>query len=256
MKILSFADLHSNNYYKDNQTEYIKDIINKVKPDLILIAGDVVEKFIIKNNNVFKYIRNVLFNMTDVPVVFCLGNHEFIDQSIQETHNNVKKYVKNNYNCFCLDIDGRFTINDINIVGNVLWYDNSLKSVPAQKDDFIIDGWIDKYIIDFIPSVECTKCKQEIISNIDENKKNILLTHCVPYYKLNWFTVDAPLSEYNMYSGCYDFLNELKNKNVLWSICGHTHHFMNGTYHGISCVNIGNDYFFRNNNIKYFEFEI
>ena len=146
--------------------------------------------------------------------------------------------------------------SDYRLIGNVLWYDNTMKSNINCKDDIINEYWLDFSIKDFIPSIECNKCKKQIINNINKNKKHILLTHCVPHSGLNWFTNNMPNSIYNQYSGCKDFLIELKDKNVEWALCGHTHKRMTGVYYNINCINIGNDYVFKTHEFKNFILEV
>ena len=159
------------------------------------------------------------------------------------------------YDCHCLDIIGHYDISsDIRIIGNVLWYDNTLKGISTQKDDFIVDEWLDSTIFNFTPSVNCDRCKKQIKNNVKNDAKNILLTHCVPHKDLNRFSIDEPFSKYNIYSGCADFLKELNN--VEWAICGHTHRKMNKVIHNINCVNVGNDYVHKTGTIEKFIFEV
>ena len=260
MKFLCLSDLHYT--YTWDQFGYVdllKNLIEKENPDYILIAGDIVESSIIKHANIYKVIRENIFRGFDMPIIFCLGNHEFANNSSENVFKRLNYYKNNNFNCYCLDTCNYFDIpnTDYRVIGNVLWYDNSLKSNINSIDDVIDNSWLDSSINKFIPSIECNKCKKQILNNIKKNKKHILLTHCVPHKGLNWFTENMPNSIYNQYSGCADFLNELKDKNIEWSFCGHTHKRMMEVYHNIiNCVNIGNDYIFKTNEFKYFSFEI
>lgn len=257
MNFLALADLHysfnsvwSNGYFQS----LLKETIEKYKIDVVLIAGDVVESSIITQENPYKIIRYNIFTNIDIPIVFCLGNHEFSYNSINKVISKLSR-IKDRFDCYCLDIDGHYDVSsDIRVVGNVLWYDNTLKGNPNQKDDYIIDGWLDSTIKDFVPSVNCKRCKKQIQSNIKKNSKNILVTHCVPHKDLNRFSFDEPYSEFNMYSGCADFLSSLSNVN--WAICGHTHRRMSKVIHNVNCVNIGNDYVFKTRTIEKIIFEM
>lgn len=255
MKFLCFADLHYNGN-NDNMIECLKGIVKKENPDIIIIAGDVVESSIVKHKNIYHVIRTQMFYFTDVPIVFCLGNHEFSYNSIDNVFKKLSYYDGSDFNCCCLDYNNFYNVenSDYRLIGNVLWYDNTMKFSSIQKDDIIEPGWLDSTILDFIPSYECKKNKNAILRNIKSDKKHILITHCVPHKKLNWFSEYEPFSPYNMYSGCADFLSELAN--VEWAICGHTHKRMTATINGINCVNIGNDYFHRRNDIESFVFEM
>ncbi len=257
MNFLALADLHysfnsvwSNGYFQS----LLKETIEKYKIDVVLIAGDVVESSIITHENPYKIIRYNIFTNIDIPIVFCLGNHEFSYNSINKVISKLSR-IKDRFDCYCLDIDGHYDVSsDIRVVGNVLWYDNTLKGNPNQKDDYIVDGWLDSTIKDFVPSVNCKRCKKQIQSNIKKNSKNILVTHCVPHKDLNRFSFDEPYSEFNMYSGCADFLSSLSNVN--WAICGHTHRRMSKVIYNINCVNIGNDYVFKTRTIEKIIFEM
>ena len=258
MKFLCLADLHYFSKWDPYYNYILNNLIKNVNPDYILIAGDIIESYLVKTSeNVYKTIREKLFSEFDIPVIFCLGNHEFSDNSIKNVLNNFNN--EDIYGCYCLDSCGHFDIlhTDYRLVGNVLWYDNSMKPQGSpMKDDEIDKDWLDSSILDFVPSVECAKCKQQIKDNIDVNKKHILLTHCVPHESLNWFTENQPFSVYNQYSGCANFLSELKDYNFEWAICGHTHKRVMKKINNINCINIGNDYVFHKSYFERFVFEV
>ena len=257
MKFLALADLHYHRaVWKDGYFQsLLKEFIENNQIDCVLIAGDVVESSFIKNDNPYRVIRKNIFSNIDIPIVFCLGNHEFAYNSIEAVFNRMNFFSDDTYDCHCLDIVGHYDVSsDIRIIGNVLWYDNTLKGIPTQKDDFIIDGWLDSTIFNFTPSINCDRCKKQIKNNIKNDAKNILLTHCVPHKDLNRFSIDEPFSKYNIYSGCADFLKELNN--VEWAICGHTHRKVYKVIHGINCINVGNDYVHKTGTIEKFIFEV
>lgn len=258
-KFLCLADLHYNYKWDEyGYTDILAELITLEKPTHILIAGDIVESSLVKHGNVYKIIRKNIFRDCDfnIPIIFCLGNHEFAYNSVENVFNRMKMYNGDEYNCYCLDVCSYYDIlnTDIRIIGNVLWYDNTMKPNDNCKDDVIEEGWLDSTIINFIPSKYCNICKKQILNHINPNKKHILVTHCVPDIRLNWFSQNMPYSVYNQYSGCVNFLNELTN--IEWAICGHTHKRMMGVYNNINCINIGNDYIFKTKDFYYFSFEM
>lgn len=137
-----------------------------------------------------------------------------------------------------------------------MWYDGSLRDDPTQSADEIIDGWLDKSIEGFDFIEENKKCQEQILSSIDPTKKTILLTHCVPNILLNHWSIAGP-SEYNMYSGMDDFLKVVKEKCPLlkWAVCGHTHSRANRELYGVNCINVGNDYWFKQIDPRWFLIE-
>lgn len=259
MKILALSDLHIHFIFNPKAYLYYKKVVeNKIANldfDCIIITGDIFESSAINKwgFNPYETLRD-LFSFTDAPIIFCLGNHEFAYNRI----NDVIKYYEANYdkqfNVHCIDILNKYQIDNYNFIGNVLFYDNTLANNSLAVDDYIVKNWLDSTIIDFIPSIECNKRKEIIKNNIDKNKINILLTHCVPHEKLNWFSINEPNSLYNQYSGCKTFLEELKD--IKWSFSGHTHKRICTEINGINCVNVGNDYFDEFDEIKYYIAEV
>lgn len=251
-KILCLADLHMrfNGSFEFNA---LKDIVKREKPTYVLIAGDVFENDI--SFNPYKELAKL-----KVPVICCFGNHEFAYKSIKEVYDFYEKYYNpEKYDVHYLDLIGHkeieFNGEKVNIVGNVLWYDGSLKDFPGQADE-IIPQWLDHTIKDFDFKAENMKCIEQIKSNFVKNEKNIMLTHCVPSRLLNMFSFEG-LSKYNMYSGC-ELLKQFRNEGTYffdWVICGHTHRYTTLEWHDQRCVNVGNDYFHNTGEIKYFIIE-
>lgn len=245
MRFLCLADLHISE--KDSQQlNQVKELLQKFDDiDAILIAGDVFDT---RELNPYKELSQL-----EKPVIFCLGNHEFAYSSIHGTINYYfNNYNPNQWNVHCLDIIGHYSIGNVNIVGNVLWYDGSLKSFPEQ-DDKISKNWLDSTIYQFDFKKECQRCIAQIASkenhpeiNEDTGEKiehTILLTHCVPHIDLNVHTIDKPMSIFNMYSGVKNLFEMIDFKDFDWAVCGHTHKYAKKEIDGIQCINIGNDYF-------------
>ena len=255
MKILALSDLHIHFVFNPKAYGYYKNLIKNKFPkgdyDCVIITGDIFESTAINKwgFNPYQTLRD-LFSHTDVPVIFCLGNHEFAYNRIGDVLKYYSANYNQDYNVHCVDVLGKFQFQNINFIGNVLFYDNSLKSNAFAIDDFIVSNWLDSKIIDFIPSIECKNRQQKIKNNIVKDKTNVLLTHCVPHEKLNWFTFNQPNSLYNQYSGCRYFLEQLDN--IQWSFSGHTHRRMFCEINGINCVNVGNDYLDEFDEIKYY----
>ena len=253
-KILCLADLHMY-LNKSLELKQVKGLVKEIKPAAVLIAGDVYESGV--KFNIYKDLASL-----DVPVVFCLGNHEFAYSKIDDVKKKYQDlYEPEKYDVHCLDIIGnhilRINNEDINIVGNVLWYDGSMKDVPEQDDNVIISNWLDSTIIDFDFHKENENCINQIKAGFDKDKKNILLTHTCPHNDLNGFKRRG-LSKFNMYSGMSDFIGKMKDEGIefSWAICGHTHLPEKKEIHNCKCVNIGNDYYhLYPNDLKHFVIE-
>ena len=147
MKTLMLADLHlvldgvRDHHREDYQDRVIFPAIKNIlkhHPDIgcVLIAGDVFEDVfdlykvgqINETINPFVKLHDI-FN--DLPVVFCLGNHEFAYSTIGFTHEayNYSFNISPYKNIICLDTAGHRIIENEGkrylVVGNVLWYDGN-----------------------------------------------------------------------------------------------------------------------------------
>lgn len=250
-KVLAFSDIHTNTSWAlSPELEAMKEIVKTAKPDVILIAGDVFEASV--QFNPYKQLSNF-----GVPVVFCLGNHEFAYRSVEETLDFYRKfYDPDKYDVHCLDIVGNHQIDDLNFIGNVLWYDGSFKDIPRQSDVKIYDGWLDSTIRNFDFHKENEKCVKQIMEGYKPGMKNFLLTHCCPDISLNEHVKNGP-SLANYYSGM-NLLKKLEDENMplTMAVCGHTHKYSSVMTHGVLAVNIGNDYYFRTHNMKHMMFYV
>lgn len=240
MKILCLSDLHLepiNNHPGTNLKKilWIHDLINKHNPNVVIVSGDIAEPGN-KQWNPFRWFNQ--FGKWRKPIVFCLGNHDFYEKTVEETLIRLKNFYKpDKYNVHCLDICGYYDIDNYRFLGNVLWYDGSIADYINQDLlKFANKSWMDFLIKDFDPKEECLKCQEQIFSNYNKNMKNILVTHCVPDSLINLHKGKG-LSLYNAFSGVDNFLN--KRKFDL-SISGHTHlRTIGKIINDCTCVNVG-----------------
>lgn len=259
MRILITSDLHlqatalTEGFRLEKQKRIIDQHIGASlkNVDVVVISGDVVEHGIIHHGNMINPLESLYKLFQEKEVIFCLGNHEFA----YESHPEVIKYWSQwkHPHVHCLDIEGHVTIDKWNFVGNVLWYDFTLNKNPLVMKGEIIDGWLDATIENFDPLIENQKCKSQIFNNLSKDHENILVTHMVPHIDLNTFSKEQPNSPYNAYSGCDRFLLDLQDfgsGEISFAICGHTHKRECKDIWNIHCINIGNDYFFKTNNIE------
>lgn len=252
MKILCLADTHifNRDSFDFIQNE-VKSLLSIYNPDVILIAGDVFESDYKVSTSKFQYCFS-----DKIPVVFCLGNHEFCYRDINRTTSIYSEVNKDNI--YCLDICGKFTLQDVTFIGNMLGYDGSMKDIPEQKIEDFSNGlggkWLDVTIHGWreLWKKQC----QQYVSQIKQeyaackSAKKILLTHTVPHKRLNLHNDNNPC---NAYSGIANFLETLLFD---YSVCGHTHKRSIGQIiNNCCCVNVGND-ILHTNQMEHFFFEI
>lgn len=254
MKIFATSDLHIG-YPESESIKLLQNIIKKEEPDVMVISGDIYDY---RGINPFYELSKL---DDTVQVVFCLGNHEFAYRYIDMVHDHYK-FNDRFDNVHCLDIDDYVDIDNVRFTGNVLWYDGSLSNRKDVNEKLknIDQTWLDSTIYDFFPVQENRKCIDKIKKSLnDYNGKSVLVTHTVPYWKLNAFCYDMPDGIYNIYSGVKDLFHN-DNINVDVAICGHTHRKTRLEYtednKSIRCYNIGNEYFEKSGKIEYEIIEI
>lgn len=246
MKMLCFADLHMYDDSVENSVFLeLKSIVEDINPDVVLIAGDIID-----NPKVNPY--KLLEKLGDLPIVCCLGNHEYYQHlTIENTIQYYKELKPKKSNVVFLDIVDSFITDGILFFGNVLWYDGSMKTVLHQSN--VIDPrWIDSKIMGFNWQAENKVCERKIRSAYKKKASaKVLITHTAPHSLLNMH-LSKTKSTFNMYSGVSDLFTKLRIRPDV-SICGHTHLKVNKFINGVDCYNIGNDYF---NNSQKIDYEI
>jgi len=235
------ADLH-HDFFEErdtlNQTYVVqKEVLDNAPLDAIVLAGDIYE------NSLRKSPYNMLarlFEDFSGPVICCLGNHEFLMKRVDDELKRMEDlYRPAKHNIHYLDVIGNYKLGKYTFVGNVLWYDGSLKCYPNQDMYKWADGcWADRFIKNF-RFEEChERCVQQIKDNLAP-RDNILITHCVPFRKLN---AHPPTSQFNAYSGVDNIFRRLPGAKFVAAVCGHTHKRVVGEIEGVRGVNVGNDY--------------
>lgn len=255
MNILFTSDLHfSIQTYRLEMAE-LRRMLERFNPDVLAISGDVSD---------MEDGRNMFIELSSLglPVVFCLGNHEFAYGSVQGTldkwRNDMESARSNNMNnVHCLDLEGHFDMDGVRFYGNVLWYDGSLcnRLDTAKYMANVWKNWLDSSIVGFNPMEEHMKCVEQIKAAQEGWRGNclVLLTHTVPHRRLNAFDVLTPMSIANCYSGVDDLFGRHGVSPDI-ALCGHTHkrcHYEHLSVDGrrIDCINSGNDYFFNTGKI-------
>lgn len=240
MRILALADLHSTprneKALRQAAEESKKDDI-----DVVVIAGDVSDWGI-------GYAFESLHNLFDVPVVFCLGNHEFARRTVADVMKrcNQQQGLYFGKGIYCLDVVRTVTIKGVTFGGNVLWYDGTLSNMDEESRrkavEHINPHWLDASIKDFDVLSENRLCVERIMHLKEADGPKVLVTHTVPHKELNWFETNMPDSPFNIYSGVADLISKVQPDVA---ICGHTHKRVIARIGDCRCFNIGNDYSYR-----------
>ena len=237
MKILALADLHFTERNHDSLDAAV-EIAYKGKYDVTVIAGDVSEQSVSDPYN--------LLLAFPTPVVFCLGNHEFSRHTVKavlEKYATLQEQHKDDM-IWCLDVVPKVSMKDVTFMGNVLWYDGTLSTLPQGKRneymEHIHPQWYDRTIVDFNPREENARCVERLLSLNDEPGVKVLVTHTVPHRELNAHEKFSPDSPFNIYSGMNNLFDRV-HPDI--AICGHTHREVIAVLDGVRCYNVGNDYY-------------
>lgn len=226
MKILCLADFHISTWIDAfNVIEKIENIPRDYQ--IVAIAGDLFEPCFLQRNDPYKVLEKCFSN---IPAVFCLGNHEFVGSKYESVLDCFKNSLANIH---CLDIEGKAEIGEYNFVGNTLWYDDSM-SVYATRCNYEFDTV--KLSSDYLfnPREKFDDCISQIKANYNVSKRNILVTHTCPHYLLNGYRHSGEGA--NAYSGTIDLLDKIKFD---YAICGHTHFQVKADIKGCNAINVG-----------------
>ena len=250
MKILALADLHATGRSHDSLDAAVA-IAYRGNYDVIVIAGDVSEQSV-------PDVYNLLLAFP-VPVVFCLGNHEFSRHTVQAVHQKYTELQEQHKDDLirCLDVVPKATLKDAVFMGSVLWYDGTLSTLPKDRRDELMEHihphWYDRTIHDFNPRKENEECVKRLLPLNDEQGVKVMVTHMVPHRILNAFEQTEPDGPFNVYSGMNNLFDRVKPDIA---ICGHTHKQVIETIDGVHCWNVGNDYYWSGDpGIRYCEID-
>lgn len=107
LRIVMLSDLHLGYHNRVGEVSRWMQLINAEKPDLVLIAGDIIDR----NIRPLRVERmDTCFRKLQAPVVACLGNHEYYTGSAE-----ARQFYKDAG--IHLLIDSTITVKGINIVG-------------------------------------------------------------------------------------------------------------------------------------------
>ncbi|MBU5537231.1 MAG: metallophosphoesterase [Candidatus Aenigmatarchaeota archaeon] len=161
MIIAATSDVHSPRYYED----FIRAIDSmQVKPDLFLLAGDMIERG--HPPEEYERVYNALFGKITCPIVACFGNNEFIP----DTRTQIKAKIKDIKFLDGEAIEIKIGYTTIGIVGTIGSLDTPTNWQKAN-----------------IPNIE--KIYQERMATVDRflhrmmTHLKIVLMHYAPTYK-------------------------------------------------------------------------
>ena len=165
-KIVQLSDLHSRKFRNDNKK--IIDYIEKEKPDIIVMTGDMINA---KNGDI-TYLEKFINSLKEIcKIYYVMGNREFrynedeFNKLISMLEENSVKVLNNNSDT--IKIAG----SEINIYG--LNYNN--RNIEKYYEFRRGSIYNKKY--------ETINKLEDVFTGVDKNKYNILLTHSPNAFK-------------------------------------------------------------------------
>lgn len=165
ISVACVADVHARNPRR------IIETLKKMKPDLILLAGDIFE---VANNYMEKRNKNSAFFLESIkdiaPVFYCFGNHE-----IYYSHTHTRERTNPDPTMFSelikfIKEQGIHLVND------------SLEAINIGGNTLTIGGIVCGYDTD--PAIDFTNPDLSIVRKIDERDDfKILICHYPHYYE-------------------------------------------------------------------------
>ncbi|MCD6371706.1 MAG: metallophosphoesterase [Candidatus Aenigmarchaeota archaeon] len=195
MIIASTADIHSPIYYE----EFVRalDEIN-VKPDLFLIAGDIIDRGKIEE---CEKIQNAFFGKITCPIVACFGNNEY-----NELREEIKKKLKN-----IRFLDDQSIILEIGGISVGIFGTTGSLDEPTRWQRANIPNIERIYMLRYQLA---EKHMERLLTEV-----KILLTHYAPTYK----TLEGENPRFYGSLGSKIYENIIINKKPTLVIHGHSH---------------------------------
>ena len=231
MRVALFSDLHLE--FSLSPLYSIESGIAKSNPDVIILAGDITTTI---RKDVLGYIRS----MTDVPMVYVPGNHEFYGTSVSRgTHDLMRE---------CDSIGIRFAMNEVVTIAGVSFiccvgwsdlksfshieHDQKIQNLSSISDFRVIE---DHTILDMIEMAE--KDKRFIQSSLEcvaeLGTVPVIVTHFSPIESCR--NPNFPISHIASYFS-NDWRDVLDTKLPKVWMYGHTHSNVYGNTLGVPVV--------------------
>jgi uncharacterized protein len=153
-KIVHISDLHSKSFGKDQKNIISK--IDKLKPDIIVITGDIIDRKKYNEENSIIFVREAI---KIAPVYYCTGNHEAWSGKFEVSLENR------------LADEGVSILNDTSKV--LSKSGEKINIIGVQDPAFNTNGYLESYKNSDIIEGSLKKATELI----DRNEFNMLLSH-------------------------------------------------------------------------------
>lgn len=238
MQLIWLTDIHLNFLNKEKRMDFYSKII-ETEGDSIVISGDIAEA-----PSVCEILTEML-KVTNKPIYFILGNHDYYHSSVEVVRQSMMNLMKDKPMLRWLPgLSAQNLGNKVILIGSDGWADgrhgdyvNSKVAVIDSKiiSDLFISGFAGKYSLldkmQELADADAKKLKDDIISSIIkyQPKKVIILTHIPPFKEACIHRGNITNDEFLPFfasKATGDVLEEIAkdNPNIEFLVlCGHTH---------------------------------
>jgi predicted phosphodiesterase len=232
MLIQQISDIHIDHFV--GGSNYPK--ISK-NADLIVLCGDTTtygSDIVFKHFAKFlKHIRKV----TQVPIVFVLGNHDYFGSNLETPIQHFKQVSSKFDNVYCLQNEA-MVVQGLNIFGSTFW-----SSIPRSIFTHAHWGMADYcyiYCDNLKTPVQCedTNLQNDIAVNSlldasEVSKIDLIVTHHMPSFDLVSERYKTSRLTYCFASNCNELIKQVNPKAWMF---GHTHEVIDKVIEGVRCV--------------------
>lgn len=147
LNIVAISDIHLGTMVNHKKTKRLISIINDLKPDIVLIGGDIIDDNIkvVKYYQLLEHFKNI---ESKYGTYSCLGNHEYISRA----HHDLNYFEENGIHMLkdtAINIDGKFNMIGRDDIQAQTSTGASRKSIEELKQN--IDDHLPTLLLDHQP---------------------------------------------------------------------------------------------------------
>lgn len=236
MRIAAISDIHVRNDGSDHLLlETIRQRVEKMSPDIFIIAGDISSKLQILSDSLETLYQPNCKNL------FVCGNHDlFFEEdkglgSLEKYSTKVGEVCEKNK--FIHLPEGPYIVDKTAFVGSIGWYDYSLRRkdlrIPEsayESKEFKGEVWFDLFSVDWeFTDLEATelfdqKLEYDMVHLPHDIERVVFVSHHIPFRELSYFKGRLPWDFFSAFMGAESTGQILqKDSRVILSISGHSH---------------------------------
>jgi 3',5'-cyclic-AMP phosphodiesterase len=233
MRIAWLTDIHLNFLNSREIGRFLDEVVSQ-SPDCVIITGDISD-----SHDVVLQIHE-MYELTRVPVLFVLGNHDYYHSSIRKVRDAVRNAFRHSDDIVWLSDSEPYRLSDSTVaIGHDSWADGRLgdyENSTVELNDFELIEELKS------PDREHRLSQMQLLA--DEAVRHIeivlpkalsmadhviIATHVPPYKEASWYRGKISDDDFLPFFSCKAFgetvssiMSNYESKRVI-ILCGHTH---------------------------------